>query len=281
MGRTKVKSVPAKQTKLETPDKYKRELSSDTKCAYDKVWKSFYLIIWTVWLLGIVVRQLYFLTTGVFPNRKEINTFSQFRAINRNMLVWPLFYIAWTYLFSCVNSTIKYEVQLFERHRRLNVIAQVIFTWVFFYTVYYTTEIMKSAWGGEVMSGHIYTGILSWASIISTTIFMHKYKQTNELAYKIIEPSVFLYIFHMAYSFFWTTFVYHELIDSLFGLSIGSFISFCIQWSDGLWHFEIESEHTITYGIRFMIGQWKLSVIEMVFGIDFNRFDMSEYNPRG
>ena len=30
-----------------------------------------------------------------------------------------------------------------------------------------------------------------------------------------------------------------------------------------------------------MIGQWKLSVIEMVFGIDFNRFDMSEYNPRG
>ena len=48
MGRTKVKSVPAKQTKLETPDKYKRELSSDTKCAYDKVWKSFYLIIWTV-----------------------------------------------------------------------------------------------------------------------------------------------------------------------------------------------------------------------------------------
>lgn len=67
----------------------------------------------------------------------------------------------------------------------------------------------------------------------------------------------------MAYSFFWTAFIYHHVFDSLFGLFVGVGISFLVQCSDGLNYFEF-NEPTLLYAIRFMAATLKKSIIEFI-----------------
>mmetsp|Transcript_3027 Transcript_3027/g.2511 ORF Transcript_3027/g.2511 Transcript_3027/m.2511 type:complete len:94 (+) Transcript_3027:515-796(+) len=66
----------------------------------------------------------------------------------------------------------------------------------------------------------------------------------------------------MAYSFFWTAFIYHQLFDSLFGLVLGASFSFLIQCSDGLNYFDFY-EPTATYTLRFLFSRLKSSIIEL------------------
>ena len=132
-----------------------------------------------------------------------------------------------------------------------------------YYSIYYTTELMKSAIGAEVISGHIYTGILSCSSFVSTNIFIHRFSDKNSKFYKICEIITILFTFHMAYSFFWTSFIYHSVFDSIASLLLGVVISFWVQWGDGLWYFEIY-EHTVTHAARFMVSKVKNCIVELI-----------------
>lgn len=122
----------------------------------------------------------------------------------------------------------------FYKAFKLNIIAQLVLTYASFYAIYYTTEKMKSIMGEEVMSGHIFAGLLSTGSFISTTVFIRHFRDKSNKIHRIFELICFLYVFHMAYSFYWTAFIYHHVFDSLFGLIMGLSTTLFIQCCDGL-----------------------------------------------
>ena len=119
-----------------------------------------------------------------YPDRK-IGTFTQIRIINRMMLLWPALYGGIIYLTCPRDLSNDNKRREFNKNLKLNVIVQIIMVYLMYYTIYYTTELMKHAVGSDVISGHIYTGILACSSFISTTIFMHKYRDPSSPFYKI------------------------------------------------------------------------------------------------
>lgn len=177
-------------------------------------------------ILGSFARQFYYLFTKTLPDRKEVRTFTQFKLINQYMLLWPLLFGFSVLYIKPKLITNDREKRSFRKYLKLNVVCQIFMTYLFYYIVYYTTEMLANTFGSEVISGHIYTGILASSSFISTLCFLHKYRDENSSLYKAAEIVTILFTFHMAYSFFWTSFIYHTFFDSSVGLIVGVWISF-------------------------------------------------------
>ena len=184
--RDRAKTQEVKKRNFETPRKRGRISEDAPEPSYGKIWAIFFIVMAVSVLLGIFSKHFYVITTGNWPNRREVNTFTQFRTINRYMLIWPVIYMAFTYYSSPTNLSDHESVRIFKGYLRSHVFGNVLFIYLFYYTIYYTTELMKSAYGQEVISGHIYTGILASSSFLNTLIFMHCYKESNQL-YKVGE----------------------------------------------------------------------------------------------
>lgn len=197
--------------------------------AYAFVWLFFYMFMMACVIGGIFVRICYGLIHEKYPNRKELNTFTQIRFLNRYMLVWPVLFAFAVHFTSTKDENGNDRSRQHRKSLKLNVIAQIILCYVFYYSVYYTSEVIKSTLGNEILSGHIFTGLLSSSSFVSTTIFVHHFRDRSSQIHKVFQAICFLYVFHMGYSFFWTSFVYHEVVDTYLALVIGGFLSFFIQ----------------------------------------------------
>lgn len=261
--RNKSKSEAVKRPVFNTPIKGSQVPRPLETQAYKSVWFFFYLFMMACVIWGIFARIFYAGTHGEYPDRKKVGTFTQFRFINKYMLLWPALYAFCSYFTTTKDENGKDISGNYRKSLRLNVIVQVFLIYVFYYSIYYTSELMKQVVEAEVMSGHIYTGLLASSSIVSTTIFIHHFRDRNGQVHKIFQLICFLHVFHMGYSFFWTSFIYHNVIDTYLALVIGGFLSFFLQCCDGLWYFEF-FEHTITYAARFMVSRLKESIVELV-----------------
>lgn len=227
--RNRGRSEPAKAARMSTPTKpphYHKPLETQ---AYRFVWIFFYLFMLGCVLSGIFARIAHTFCFGEYPDRKALQTFTQFKLINRYMLFWPIIFAFSSYFTTTKDENGNDVGKLYRKSLRLNVIVQVVMCFVFYYSIYYTTEIMKSTIQEEVMSGHIFTGLLASSSIVSTTVFTHHFRDRNLQTHKIVEFIAFLFVFHMGYSFFWTSFVYHHVFDTYFALVVGGIVSFFIQ----------------------------------------------------
>jgi hypothetical protein len=145
------------------------------------------------------------------------------------MLVWPILFAFGTYFTSAKDENGNDRSSDFSKAFKLNIIAQLVCTYASFYVIYYTTEIMKSIMDEEVMSGHIFAGLLSTGSFMSTTVFIRHFRDKSNNIHKVLELICFLYVFHMAYSFFWTAFIFHSVLDSFFGLVMGLSTTLFVQ----------------------------------------------------
>ena len=154
--------------------------------AYATLWKFFFVFFISSVFAGVIFRLIYTVIFEEYPDRKKIATFSQLRIINKYMLIWPVIFGIAAKLLTKDNRDSN-SSKNFTKIFRLNVVVQIVMIYFCFYLIYYTTEFIKALYNEEVMSGHIYTGLLSASSFLSTTIFTHHFRSRSNNIYKVFE----------------------------------------------------------------------------------------------
>lgn len=179
------KSAPTKEF-LNKEGKY-GNFSPFSVQAYKYVWIGYFVVHIAAVIFGVFCRINYVFNNGEYPNRKDVTTFTQFKLINSFMLLWPLLLIAGTFLTVPKDEGGNPNTKFYKQAFKLNVAAQVGLIYAVYFSIFYATEIMKDIAGQEVISGHIFIGFLSSSSFLSTSIYIHHFRDRNTQVYRIFQ----------------------------------------------------------------------------------------------
>ena len=87
------------------------------------------------------------------------------------MLLQPIVYlilIAFSLYKSYINFFTKQEIKV---NFLINVVLPVIYSWILYYFIYGVVSKIEKVLGADLMSGHIFTGMLANGAILSSFIF--------------------------------------------------------------------------------------------------------------
>ncbi len=115
----------------------------------------------------------------------------------------------------------------------VNSVAPCILCIVAYLTIFQVIMVLEAWVGHQLLSGHIFVGFLSAGSCLSTFCYIQYYKpHFTRPVYLGVATFTWLYIAHMAYSLFWTAFVFHSKNDSTGGWAYGSACAWLLFYCD-------------------------------------------------